>query len=518
MIEITSAADVDHIVAPWHFRYLMNFRWLTMGGTRHTFSFVLIFVIALLAGCRYPAQRTVSGNVKGDLSDDSLITLSAPEVILPTFDSSLALYKGLYKQASVVAFYQYRDNRPAWINAQLQAGTPLADSMASFIANIRYYGLLPDNYHANELFLTMDTPASAEYLLRRDILLTDAFLSLAHDLQFGRIKKSDAEGDSLHVILLLDLIDDGGLQKNLQSLEPRADGYHALKQKLNFLLDSIDAPQRATLLQGITIDSIAVHKKVRAIEINMERWKWENRDFGDRYIIVNIPSFFARVVENDTVVLESKVIVGTVQNPTPQLTGVIERFITYPYWHVPRKIAVNELLPLIRQDVAYLQRHNFDVLDLKGRLLDADSVTWQSFTSNYFPVLLRQREGPENSLGILKFVFDNRFAVFLHDTNAPGLFRNSSRAFSHGCIRMEQARRFAHYLLTGDPDLKSPTLEKYLRQATRHYIDIPAPMPIYVRYFTAEVRNETLYVYKDLYKKDRPVIDQIYPRQARYDY
>lgn len=489
-----------------------------MGGARHTFSCVLIFAIALLVGCRYPTQRTIHGNLKGDLSDDSLITLSAREVILPTFDSSLALFKGLHKEASVLRFYQYRDNRPVWIEARLQAGTPLADSMASFIANIRYYGLLPDNYHAHELVVTRDTRASTEYLLRRDILLTDAFLSLAHDLQFGRMKKGDAEGDSLHVILLLDLIKVGGLRKHFQSLEPRADGYHALKQKLNFLLDSIDAPQRAMLLQGMMIDSIALHRKVKAIEINMERWKWENRDFGDRYIIVNIPSFFARVVENDTVVLASKVIVGTVQNQTPQLTSVIECFITYPYWHVPRKIAVNELLPLIRRDIAYLQRHNFDVLDLKGRLLNPDSVNWQRFTSNYFPVLLRQREGPENSLGILKFVFDNRFAVFLHDTNAPGLFRNSSRAFSHGCIRMEQARRFAHYLLTGDPDLKSPTLEKYLRQATRHYIDIPAPMPIYVRYFTAEVRNGSLYLYKDLYKKDRPVSDHMYPRQSRYYY
>ena len=489
-----------------------------MCSAKSSFIFLLIVLIALLSSCRYPTRGTVSKDIKASFPGDSQIQQTIVALYLPGYDTSLTLFKGLHQQASVVSFYRQRGNRPAWLDEQFQGGTPLADSLVNFIMNIRYYGLLPGNYHADEIGVTKDMRLSEDLQLRRDVLLTDAFLSVARDLKFGRLGKADVKTDSMHLSLLEDLLKNGNMLRHLQSLEPRIGDYQALRQKLDFLLDSMDASQRVMLLQGMMIDSIDLHKKVRAIEINMERWKWENQEFGARYIIVNIPSFYARVVEHDTVILDSKVIVGTPQNPTPQLSGVIECFITYPYWHVPRKIAVNELLPIIQRDSDYLHRHNFDVLDRRGRRLNPDSVDWRSFTSNHFPVVLRQREGPENSLGVLKFVFDNRFAVFLHDTNAPRLFRNSSRAFSHGCIRMEQARRFAHYLLTGDPDQKSPTLEKYLRQSTRHNVEIPNPIPIYVRYFTAEVRNGRLYLYKDLYKKDRVLIDRLYSRQTRYYY
>lgn len=489
-----------------------------MGSAKTSFTFLLIVLFSFLSGCRFPPQRTIGEDIKASSSDDSQINQAVAALFLPGFDTSLTLFKGLHKQASVVKFYKRRDNRPAWIDDKFQRITPLADSLADFMTNIRYYGLLPDNYHAVELAVTKNMRSSREPLLRRDVLLTDAFLSAAHDLQVGRMGKADVKFDSLHLFLLEDLLENGNLYGHLQKLEPRVGDYQVLRQKLSFILDSIDTPQRTMLLQGMMIDSLRLHKQIQALEINMERWKWENTAFGARYIIVNIPAFFARVVDHDTVVLESKVIVGTAQTPTPQLSSLIDCFITYPYWHVPRKIAVNELLPLIQRDSSYLQRHNFDVLGRNRRLLNPDSVDWKAFNSNHFPVLLRQREGPENSLGVLKFVFDNRYAVFLHDTNAPRLFRNSSRAFSHGCIRMEQARRFAHYLLTGDPDQKSPMLEKLLRQATRHYVDIPTPIPIYVRYFTAEVRNGRLYMYNDLYKKDRLVSDRLYSRQTRYYY
>src|SRR5690606_24036460 len=109
-------------------------------------------------------------------------------------------------------------------------------------------------------------------------------------------------------------------------------------------------------------------------------------------------------------------------------------------------------------------RNNFDVLDKRGNLLQADSIDWESFSKSYFPVSLRQREGQENALGIIKFVFDNPYAVFLHDTNAKRLFRSRVRAFSHGCIRMEKAVELAHYLVTGDPGKKSKYVERFLKE------------------------------------------------------
>lgn len=488
-----------------------------MSVFKKSLKFLLIAFSLVIWACRYPATSTVPGEIKNSFVAQSLVD-TPREVFLPAFDTSQSLYKGLNRQASVLEFYKMMNYKPVWLDTRFQSGTPLADSLAVLVNNIRYYGLLPGNYHVEELVAEGDSSRSQPTRLRREVLLTDAFLSIAKDLRFGRLGRADAGDDSVQRLLLLRLLEQGGLTSHLESEEPSVSYYQALKLQLKYLLDSTDAVQRTLLLKGVTVDSVGLHRRVRSVEINMERWKWEKRDLGHRYMIVNIPSFMARVVAGDIVVLESSVIVGKSQNPTPELSSVIECFITYPYWHVPRKIAVDELLPLIRGDNGYIDRHHFDVLDRNGHLLNPDSVRWERFDRNYFPVTLRQREGPENSLGILKFIFDNPYAVFLHDTNAPRLFRSKVRAFSHGCIRMEEARRFAHYLLTGDPAIRSATLDKYLKQATRHSVDVPNPVPIYVRYFTAEVQEGRLHIFNDLYGKDRSLINRLYLRQPKYYY
>jgi len=281
------------------------------------------------------------------------------------------------------------------------------------------------------------------------------------------------------------------------------------------LLDTMDRQERAFLLAGVTIDSIAAHKQTQFLEINMERWRWEKFPVK-RYIIINIPAFMARVFAEDTLVLESRVIVGKPDHPTPQLSSNIQCFITYPYWHVPRKIATDELLPMIQRDRGYIARNNFDVLDKRGNLLNPDSVEWEKFTNYNFPVTLRQREGVDNSLGILKFVFDNPFAVFLHDTNARRLFQSKTRAYSHGCVRMEKAVDFAHYLVTGNLQTRSTTLDKLLQEEQRHTVEVANPIDIHVRYFTAEVNGEQRFLYHDFYKKDRALIDSLYYRQLTY--
>ena len=135
----------------------------------------------------------------------------------------------------------------------------------------------------------------------------------------------------------------------------------------------------------------------------------------------------------------------------------------------------------------------------------------EAFSRDNFPVRLRQREGRENSLGLIKFVFDNRYAVFLHDTNAPQLFRHSVRAFSHGCIRVEQAKALAHYFVTGEVGKKSSIVERYLDQEVRHTVDLTRPIPIHIRYFTAAERDGELVISEDIYKKDEGLIRRLYP-------
>ena len=137
-------------------------------------------------------------------------------------------------------------------------------------------------------------------------------------------------------------------------------------------------------------------------------------------------------------------------------------------------------------------------------------INWKKFNKNYFPVSLRQREGKENSLGLIKFVFDNPYAVFVHDTNAKVLFRNNMRALSHGCIRLEKAFELGHYLLTETPAKKSEQLQRYLKQEQRRTISLAKPVPIYVRYFTCSVDDKKLYVYDDCYDLDRNLYNILY--------
>ena len=219
------------------------------------------------------------------------------------------------------------------------------------------------------------------------------------------------------------------------------------------------------------------------------------------------------VVEQDRIVLESRVIVGAPRTPTPVFSSNIECFTVFPYWYMPRKIAVQEYLPVIKKDTSFISRNNFDVLDRKGKIQDPATINWKQYNADNFPFTLRQREGRENSLGIVKFVFDNPYAVFVHDTNARGLFKHKSRAYSHGCIRLEKAVEFSHYLIGGKRTTIAPqTLNKYLNSDKRVTISLLQTVPIHIRYFTCEVKDGELVIYPDIYKKDAGMINTLYAR------
>jgi murein L,D-transpeptidase YcbB/YkuD len=132
-------------------------------------------------------------------------------------------------------------------------------------------------------------------------------------------------------------------------------------------------------------------------------------------------------------------------------------------------------------------------------------VQWLRFSANYFPLLLRQREGPDNALGVIKFMFDNPYSVYLHDTNNRELFRRDRRAFSHGCVRVENAIALAHYLVTGKPNFKSKQVDKYLEQKQAHQINLQAPIAIYIRYFTCAYENNVFKEFNDVYGLDNDI-------------
>lgn len=460
---------------------------------------ILVFILFTSFGCKNTSSHISVVNIQPTVVQEQK-PLSIPH------DSTETFFKNLNRKPAVILFYQKFGNKPVWIEKGNY--TLLADSMINIVRNIRYYGFCKGGYHLSELE-NLRADFSPETLLRKELLLTDAFFSLSEDLKYG-LQRSTVRNvqDSLQIKLLNEAIMKGGLKKTLESQEPTLKGYTSLKDALRLMIDSV---------RNDRMDSIVNEDNIGVISINLERWRTENANISVRYIFVNIPSYMLDVVENDSTVLSSKVIVGTPETETPILSSVVECISIYPYWHVPRKISIEEYLPAIKRDSTFVSRNNFDILDRKGNILNPDSIEWSKFHENYFPVVLRQREGPENSLGVIKFVFDNPYAVFLHDTNAKRLFKSKTRAFSHGCIRMEKAVDLAHLLVTGVVGQESKYINKFLKEKQQHWVDLKYPIPIHVRYLTCEFKDNTFFRYGDVYGKDKFLYELLFGNDDNLD-
>lgn len=461
---------------------------------RHLFrKFIVLTVALVVVACKsqYKTQPIVT-----------LPITNPPATITIPHDGHDSLFSGLYNHDAVILFYEAVNFKPAWFDSL--GNSVSADSMITIIRNVRYFGLLPKRYHIAEI----DPPGAngLQRIERVDVLLTDAFLKLASELHGG----ASALPDSSEVDLLVRALGNNELLKSLKSAEPPYSQYRELEDAARRILDTTSLERRDSLLSGQLSIENSSERTLRSIEINLERWRKEGllKEEG-RYVYINVPSFMIRVINNGDVVLESRIIVGAPKTPTPEISSNIECFVIYPYWHVPRKISVEEYLPILQRDTSFIRRNNFDVLDRKGRVLRSDSIDWKRYNKNYFPFSLRQREGEENSLGLIKFVFDNPHAVFVHDTNAKGLFQRKVRTLSHGCIRVERAFDLGHYLLTGEPSKKSQLLSNYLDQKQRRSISLSKPVPIYIRYFTAAVINDKLYLYDDCYEKDAQILNTL---------
>lgn len=241
------------------------------------------------------------------------------------------------------------------------------------------------------------------------------------------------------------------------------------------------------------------------LELNLERCRWRILPTETRFVCVNIPKFEMRVMEEDSLILKSKVIVGNPPlHPTPLLKSRITNFLIYPYWNVPYSIATKEILPILKRDTSYIRKNNFVVLNSYNVPVNPAYINWKKYKEDFFPWRLRQATGIDNSLGILKFNFSNKFGVYMHDTDHRSLFGKEMRALSHGCIRLEKFVDFAKYLIRED-SVKYP-LDSLLHDLTyekQKYVYLRNPIPIYINYFTAEVNDSgELFFFYDVYGYD----------------
>ena len=249
--------------------------------------------------------------------------------------------------------------------------------------------------------------------------------------------------------------------------------------------------------------NVPVDKRIRKVMINLERWKWIPPDAGDDFIAVNIPEFKLHVYENGKEVWDMRVIVGKNANQTVIFSGDMKYVVFTPYWNVPRSIAVKEILPKVKHNRNYLASHHMEVVS-GGKAVPASSVNWASYSGNNFPYNFRQKPGDHNSLGLVKFLFPNSYAIYLHDTPTKWLFEKEDRDFSHGCIRLSEPAKLAEYILRNDARWNSEKIRKAMRSGKEEYVTLQKTIPVYITYFTSWVDKQGRLNFRDdVYRHDR---------------
>jgi len=288
------------------------------------------------------------------------------------------------------------------------------------------------------------------------------------------------------------------------------------------LFQSVKQFQRA---YGLTPDGVIGPKTIKTLnkpfsemvykaEMNLDRWRWLSRELTDRYIIVNIAGFYLDVFENNEVVMRKQVMVGATKTETPIFSNMLQYIEMNPTWTVPYSISSRELLPKIQKDPDYLARNDYKLLS-GGSSIDPHSVDWSTIKKNNFPYVIRQKAGRQNALGQIKFIFPNRYNVYLHDTQSKSKFKKYSRAYSHGCIRLEEPMELAEFIFQDDPEWSLESLTNVLNKRKTKRVHLKEPIPIILFYWTAYVDEKGELIFRDdVYKRDKVVLP-IWKRKNR---
>ncbi len=249
---------------------------------------------------------------------------------------------------------------------------------------------------------------------------------------------------------------------------------------------------------------------------NMEEWRWMPDDLGDFYVNVNIPEFTLRIVKNGSVIHTERVITGLVGKQTPVFSETIKSIAFQPRWNVPESIKVNELYPSLARGGTYFQRQGLR-LSQNGRDIDPESVDWEYTDIRKFDIY--QPPGASNVLGELKFNFPNKHTVYMHDTNARGLFEETTRAFSHGCVRVRDPRRMAEIILNEDKGWDGAKIADLIANGPpNNEVPVDRKVGVHITYFTAWVDDKgELQTARDVYGHEKRVSLALEGRWAQID-
>jgi L,D-transpeptidase YcbB len=292
------------------------------------------------------------------------------------------------------------------------------------------------------------------------------------------------------------------------------------------LEDALKAFQRRHGLEpdGVVGASTEAALNVRAdarlaqIRANLERWRWISPDLGARHILVNVADFRVDVVEDGRKVLSMPAIVGTDYKRTPEFSGMLSAIELNPAWNIPQTIAAEEILPKLKKNPRYLADvgiRAFKGWSANSPEIDAYVIDWSKYEPGRLPFRFRQDPGPENPLGRFKFLFPNKFDVYLHDTSTPWLFARAIRNFSHGCVRIERPLDLAEFLLREDPVWNREKLMEALEDLTTRVIRVRKPIAVHVLYWTAWLGDDGKMQFReDIYSRDAAIVRALEERAS----
>jgi L,D-transpeptidase YcbB len=249
--------------------------------------------------------------------------------------------------------------------------------------------------------------------------------------------------------------------------------------------------------------NVPLETRMRQVALNLQRWRWMPDDLGARHFMVNIPNFHVYAREEGKTVMDIRVVVGKVGNNTPLFSDEMESVVFSPYWNIPDSIAQGETMPAIARDPNYLARQNMEIVRTSGEKVDPSEIDWGN-PETLKGYSFRQRPGANNALGHVKFLFPNEHNVYLHDTPADNLFGKPTRAFSHGCVRVEEPEQLAKYVLKGYSEWDEASIGAAMHSGVEKHVKLKEKIPVHIVYFTSWVdENGGLHFQPDIYDYDQ---------------
>ena len=254
--------------------------------------------------------------------------------------------------------------------------------------------------------------------------------------------------------------------------------------------------------------NVPVEDRIRQIVLAMERWRWMPDNLGADHVIVNIAGYELKLVKGGKEADRMAVVVGKPYSRTPVFSDAIRYVELNPYWNVPSGIAIKEELPVLRKNPAARAASGFEAVQ-NGVPVPLTAINWSQYGPGNFPFQLRQKPGPKNALGRAKFVFPNKFNVYLHDTPSRGSFDKTDRAFSHGCVRLSRPVDLAEEVLADVPGWDRARIDEVIAGGKNTVVNLVHPLPVHITYLTAWVQNGQVNFRSDVYEQDEKLIDAL---------